>query len=408
MIDFKKIQQRIRNIDPLPLVQRLIILEMVALIFSTATTVIVEILVFLCFVCFKKLRHKILEAMNQPMVKMALVLYALVSLGVLYSAASFSDSVDMWGSWRKLLLVPLVASVYTDLLWKQRLVYFFIGVIALSAVVSFASYFFDFGIYKFPVGIVVDNHATQGMLFSVGMFASLVLLRFPFSPQFAHPWLLKLSAGLLALNIILVTPGRSGYLAFIVLITVFFFFGIQKRLKWVILVVAPLVILALLLASPTAKNRVLKGVDEIKNYEQSPEFTSMGIRMVMWKNTIALLKRFEHPVFGYGTSGFETAYKQQVAGEKGWQGKPVGDPHNQYLRILVEYGFMGMIIFLLFIFSFFRQGMNGPLYIMAIGVLIAWCATSMFSAHFTTFGEGRFLMIWCSALLSKTPLEKIP
>lgn len=393
--------------DPLTLVRSLIILEVVALIFSTAATVIVEILIFLCFISFRELRQRLLLEINQPMVVMALVLYAMVSLGVLYSAAPFSESLDMWGSWRKLLLVPLVASVYTTPLWKQRLVYYFIGVIALSALVSSAGYLFDFGIYKFPVGIVVDNHATQGMLFSVAMFASLVLLRFPFSPHFTQGWLLKLSAGLLALNIIFVTPGRSGYLVFIVLIMTFVFFGIQKKIRGVILVAAPLVILALLLASPVAKNRVLKGMDEMKNYEQSPELTSMGVRVVMWKNTIALLTRFEHPVFGYGTSGFETAYKQQVAGEKGWQGKPVGDPHNQYLRILVEYGFMGLILFLLFIVSFFKQGMNGPLYIMAIGVLVAWCASSMFSAHFTTFGEGRFLMIWCSALLSKTKVQKI-
>ncbi len=408
MIDYHKIQHGIRNIDPLPFVQSLIILEMVALIFSTAATVMVEILIFLCFISFKKLRLRILAEINQPMVRIALVLYAMVSVGVLYSAAPFLESLDMWVSWRKLLLVPLVASVFTDPQWKQRLVYYFIVVIALSALVSFSSHVLDVGIYKFPVGIVVDNHATQGMLFSVAMFASLVLLRFPFSPQFAHPWLLKLSAGLLSLNIILVTPGRSGYLAFIVLITVFIFFGIQKRIKAVLLLVAPLVILALILASPVAKNRVFLGIEEMKTYEQSPELTSMGVRVVMWKNTIALLKRFEHPVFGYGTGGFKTAYIQQVAGEKGWQGKPVGDPHNQYLRIFVEYGFLGLIIFLLFIVSFFRQPVKEPFHIMAIGVLLAWCAISMFSASFTIFAEGRFLMIWCSALLSVSLLEKLP
>jgi len=95
-----------------------------------------------------------------------------------------------------------------------------------------------------------------------------------------------------------------------------------------------------------------------------------------------------------------------VEGQKGWQGQPVGDPHNQYLRILVEYGLVGLILFLLFIFSFFRQGIKGPFYIMGIGVVLAWCATSMFSAHFTTFIEGRFLMIWCGALLSLSTSQK--
>ena len=167
------------------------------------------------------------------------------------------------------------------------------------------------------------------------------------------------------------------------------------------IVLAPLVILALLMVSPVAKQRISIGINQIQNYELSNELTSMGIRMVMWKNTIQLLKRFEHPVLGYGTNGFETAYKNQVGGQQGWQGEPVSDPHNQYLRILVEYGLIGMILFLLFILSFFRQNIKGHFYILGIGVLLAWCATSMFSAHFTTFGEGRFLMIWCGAMLSE-------
>jgi O-antigen ligase len=405
MADFHSFKTRFQKMDTLPLVRSLIIIEMVTLSFSTAAAVGIEILVFLCFIIFKQLRQKVLTAIHQPMVAMALILYAMVSIGVLYSAAPLSESVDMWGSWRKLLLVPLVASVYNDSLWKQRMVSIFIVLMALAALISFACHALDVGSHQ-SAGIVLGNHATQGMLFSVAMFACLVLMRFPFFREIIPSWLLKVSAVVLFLNILLITPGRSGYLVLMVLVMTFVFWGIQKKIRWVILVLAPLVILALLLASPVAKNRVLLGIEEIKTYEQSPDLTSMGIRVVMWKNTIELLKRFEHPVLGYGTSGFETAYKQQVSGRKGWQGEPVGDPHNQYLRILVEYGIIGLAIFLMFVASFFRQPVKGPFHIMAIGVLLAWCATSMFSAHFTTFSEGRFLMIWCSALLSVSSSPK--
>lgn len=392
--------------DLINLARSLIILEVIALMFSTAAAVIVEILIFLLFISTGRLRLRVFSQLKQPMVVMALVLYAMASIGVIYSVAPFSESLDMLGSWRKLLLVPLAASVYTNFLWKQKLVNIFIGISTLASLVSFAGYIFNFTIYKFPVGIVVNNWAMQGMLFSVATFACLVLLRFSvFSDAYAN-WLLKLSAFLLTLNIIFVTPGRSGYLAFVVLIMVFISFGVQKKLKIIMLVLAPLIILSLLLASPVARNRIFKGIDEIQSYEQSPKFTSIGIRIVMWKNTVQLLKNFEHPVMGYGTNGFETAYKKQVTGQKGWQGEPVGDPHNQYLRILVEYGFIGLILFLFFIFSLFKQNIRGPFYILGAGVLLAWCTTSMFSAHFTTFGEGRFLMIWCSALLSVNTIEQ--
>jgi len=354
MINYRDIHTKILKIDLINLARSLIILEVIALMFSTAAAVIVEILIFLLFISAGRLRRRVFSQLKQPMVVMALVLYVMVSLGVIYSVAPFSESLDMWGSWRKLLLVPLAASVYTDSLWKQKLVNIFIGISTLAALVSFAGYIFNFTIYKFPVGIVVDNWAFQGMLFSVATFTCLVLLRFSvFSNSYAN-WLLKLSTLLLTMNIIFVTPGRSGYLAFVVLIMVFIFVGVQKKMKVIMLVLAPLIILSLLMASPVARNRLFKGIDEIKSYEQSPKFTSIGIRIVMWKNTVQLLKKIEHPVVGYGTSGFETAYKKQVTGQKGWQGEPVGDPHNQYLRILVEYGVIGLILFLLFIFFLFQ------------------------------------------------------
>ena len=59
-----------------------------------------------------------------------------------------------------------------------------------------------------------------------------------------------------------------------------------------------------------------------------------------------------------------------------------------------------------FIFSFLSHKTKVYCYILSAGVLLTWCATSMFSEHFKTFAEGRFLMIWCSALLSVNTIEQ--
>lgn len=394
------------GIDPILLVRLLLITELGALLFSTSVTVIVEILIFICFLGFRTLRQLLFSALRQPMVVMALVLYLLVALGVLYSVAPFGESMRMWGSWRKLLVVPLAASVFNDFYWKQRLVVFFIVLATLAALVSFASFLGHFPIGKFPVGIVLQNHATQGMLFSVALFSCLVVLREPLVRTIFPRWLLIIFSSVLLLNIIFVTPGRSGYLALIVLVIMFLFFTVHGRSKGVIMLLSAASIALLLVISPTAKKRIIKAYNEISTYSTSAVETSLGVRIIMWKNTIALLQKNTHPAFGYGTGGFTTAYEQQVAGQKGWQGKPVGDPHNQYLRVLVEYGIIGGLVFLGFILAFFRQQVPENFYILGISVLLAWCATSMFSAHFTTFTEGRFLMIWCGALLSSCPVLK--
>lgn len=400
---FMRAQQYL-DINPASVAAILVVLLVFAMMVSTAATVIVEILLFLCVIGFRELRRKTFAALKQPMVLMALVLYFMITLGIFYGVAPFSESVDSWARWRKLLLVPMVAAVYTDPLWKQRLISAFICLSALAALLSFGGYLLDIG-NKHGAGILVQNWATQGMLFSVALFACLVLLRFPLPSVFVNTPLLIISAALLSLNIVLVTHGRSGYLALIVLIMVFIFFGVQKKPRLILMLLAPVLIVSALLISPVAHDRVLEGIDELKTYEQAQVPTNMGYRIIAWKNTITLLKRFERPFFGYGTRGFETAYaglmsEKQIEGERRWQDEPVHDPHNQYLIILVDHGLVGLLLFLLFIGAFFIQPVSGPYYILGIGVLLAWCATSLFSGHFGTAIEGRFLLVWCGAMLS--------
>ena len=138
----------------------------------------------------------------------------------------------------------------------------------------------------------------------------------------------------------------------------------------------------------------------MQTFETDPVKTSMGLRMIFWKNTMAILKKNEHPYFGYGTDGFKAAYTEVVEGRSGWQGEPSSDPHNQYLHILVEHGGVGVAVFLFFLLSFFFQRVPDPYYRLGIGIVCAWSASSLFSGHFSTFHEGRFFFIWCSVMLA--------
>lgn len=394
------------KVDPLTIARILILLEIFALAVSTAVTNIVEGLIFLVFIFCGKLRSRIFSVLKQPMVFMTLVIYLMVGVGVIYSVAPFSESMDMWGSWRKYLLVPLVAAVYDDDWWKQRFALVFVFLMTLAAMVSFIGGAFDFSITaKFPVGIVVDNHSTQGIFFAAAIFSCMVLLRFPSDHPIRSTWFLWMAIIVLSSNLLFITPGRSGYLAFIVCMVFFSFWGTKGITRVVLMVVVPLGIVGILLVSPVAKGRIQTGFHEIQTYEQDEniEISSMGIRTLWLKNTLALIKKNEHPLLGYGTSGFETAYAQQVAGLEGWRGVPTTDPHNQYLKILVEHGLVGFVLFCLFIGSFFRQPVQGTFYYLGFGVLLSWCATSLFSGHFTTFHEGRFILIWCSVMLAVSP-----
>ncbi|OGQ98794.1 MAG: hypothetical protein A2505_06580 [Deltaproteobacteria bacterium RIFOXYD12_FULL_55_16] len=369
----------------------LLIAEFVSLFISTSLTSVLEIILFATVLfCLGKLRERILPALQQPVVTMTLALIVVLCLGMFYGPVPFQEKIRILMGWRKLLLLLLAILVFDEPFWKQRLTCILVGTAVIGALFSW------FGLLGYTPTIVVHNHATQGMFFAVGAFAAMVLILYPPRPARITPgvrWGLGTSAALLVMNIVFVTPGRSGYLALLVLAGVACLGLFRGWLRVGLLVAVPLALVLLFSLSPVAKERLTRGVNEMRGYEQAQDYSSMGIRMVMWNNTVQLIR--ERPFFGYGLGGLKEAYREKVRGMSGWEGIVIDDPHNQYLKVTAELGLVGLLVFLGFIGSFFWQGVSGADRLLGLGVLLAWCATSLFNGHFSTAGEGRFLMLWC-------------
>lgn len=389
----------------LNLVRSLIMVEIVAMLIFTAVGVGVECLIFILFIISGELRQRFVASFKQPMVLTSMLFYAMITAGLFYGVASREEALDFWSAWRKLLLVPLTVSVFDEPIWKRRMATFFVGFASVAALVSAVSYFLNFQVYyRFSPGIVLDNHAAQGMVFALAVFTSVVLLRF-LPPSGKGFWITVAGLGIITINLIFITPGRSGYLAFLVFVMVAIFVTVPGKRRYIILVIVPIVVGLCLYASPVARERITKGVSEIAALEQSEQLTSMGIRMVMWKNTLGILTDPDFPLLaGYGTGGFKEAYRPQVAGQTGWKAEVVDDCHNQYMRIAVEHGAIGLLLFLGFIAACLRQSVSRPFKVLGIGALIAWCATSLFSGHFGTFAEGRLIYVWSGAMLAMPAL----
>jgi len=391
------------GIDMVRVARVMLLMELSVLLISTSAAVGVELLLYPLFLGSGVLRGRLVRALDQPMVRMALLWGGVLVLATLYCVAPLAEALDNLGSWRKLLLLPMAAAVFDDDRWKGRLVWTLLLTSTVGVVVSYGSWFLGTPIYKnksaYQVGIAIANHATQGMMFAVCLFTIAILARYARPVQAGWRWFLGLAGLAIFANLIFITPGRSGYLALLVMAGVAAFVLAPGRGRYFAVPAIVLGLGALLFFSPVASKRIMQGVSEIKTYEKSAELTSMGIRRYMWNNTLEMVKK--RPLLGLGTGGFSEGYRQQVAGQEGWQGQPVDDCHNQYLRIVAEQGLVGLAVFLALLWSFFRQPVGLPYRAMGLGVLLAWCATSLFSAHFSTFMEGHFIYLWCGALLCK-------
>ncbi len=392
--------------------RNLLIAFPVVLMISTSAAVALEVVIYILFVASASLRSRLLHALRRPESIALLAFGGMLVLGMLYGDAPWEARVRALAGWRKLLLFPMAIALFTDEVARRTFVKVFLG---FCIVVTLLSFLFDsLGVTITPrlsAGVVVHNYITQGLLLTIGAaIAAAALLR----PQVfsGDPFLgnrTTMGAALLAflINIAFVMIGRSGYLAalvaMVVVVATLAPIPLRTRLAAALGV---LVLIAVMLAlSERARERIVLALEELRTAETAPEVTSVGVRFVMWQNTLSMISK--NPVFGVGTGSFLEGYRREVAGRTSPNQAPTDDPHNQFLRILAEQGVLGFAAFAAFIVLSLAAPAPTPYRQLAAAALIAWCATSLFSSHFATFVEGRLIFLWIGVMLS-VPRPKPP
>ncbi|MBC8063860.1 MAG: O-antigen ligase family protein, partial [Chlorobia bacterium] len=99
-----------------------------------------------------------------------------------------------------------------------------------------------------------------------------------------------------SLNLALITPGRTGYVVFLVLTV--WCFAMSRGFKGVVLgaLVAAAVGGAAFVLSPSLKGRVMSGIIEAQNYSTDASETSLGRRMVMLDASVEMIRK--NPLLG--------------------------------------------------------------------------------------------------------------
>ncbi|HWP27885.1 MAG TPA: O-antigen ligase family protein [Xanthobacteraceae bacterium] len=377
----------------------------VVLMLSTSATVALEAVIYILFVASPSLRSRLLHALRSPE-SIALLAFGVILLfGMLYGDAPWEARWRALAGWRKLLLFPMAVALFANEISKRTFIKVFFG---FCIVVALLSFLFDgLGIDITPrlsAGVVVHNYITQGLLLTMGAaIAAAALLR----PQVfsGDPFLGNrpvMGAALLAflINIAFVIIGRSGYLAVLVamMVVVATLAPVALRTRIVTAIGVLLVVAMMIAVSERARTRIALAIEEIRTAESAPQITSVGVRFVMWQNTLSMIEK--NPILGVGTGSFMEGYRREVAGRTSPNQTPTNDPHNQFLRILAEHGLLGLAAFGAFLVLCLAAPAPTPYRQLAATGLIAWCATSLFSSHFSTFVEGRLIFLWLGVMLA--------
>lgn len=382
----------------------LLILLPAIIVISPSATAVIEVALYILFLSNQELRERFLNSLTQPFIIFGFLLFSYITLSAAWSEALLETQIEHIISWRKILLLPIAASLVNTPLAKRQFIIIFICFISLYASISWTFYLLDFSSYK-SASQLLRNHTTQGIVFFVAAFSAISLLVNKEKKNAYFITLLVISISIILSNSLVISTSRSSYVILIVLtVCAGVYFG---RKKAIFIVPILLTIVAILLAtSPTSNARILKMWNEITHSSESTQITSGGARVIFMRNTIPII--LNAPIFGHGLKSMPIKYAEQITGEEGWKSTVTTDPHNQYLLFLAEQGIIGLCLFLTFICYCFKQ--NPPLFYKYIGlsVLLGWLATSLFNGHFSSSVEGKFIFLWCGAMLSSATSRDQP
>ena len=340
---------------------------------------------------------------NNPAAMVAVALFCLYGLGMLYSSASWDMRLTWWFKYHKLLYIPLIVSVLTNEKYREYAIQAFLAGMLLVLIISYLKW----------LGIVPHKDIGQGYFVFKGRIAHNILMAFAvylmlkLAVQTAKPycWLWAIASVLGFLNIFFLVNGRSGQIILLVL-CVWFCWEIWRTKSIKYLFGGAVALLLILSALPNAGDfRLAQITQEIANHKPNEAQTSSGTRLEFYNNSLTLIKR--NPIFGAGTGSFESEYKQ-LAETQNTLATYVPNPHNEFLLTWQELGILGLFLLIVLFAMQWKAShriFNSQNHSMVDGyalrgLILTMTVGSLFNSLLLDAGEGKFYCVMAGVLLS--------
>ena len=337
-------------------------------------------------------------------IPIALIL-ALYGIGTMYSPGSAQDIWHYVSKAIRILLILLFIPLFQD---RKIRLFALGGFQAASVVVLFISYAIWLGLV--PPGslfkgtpedpVVFKLHLTHNVLMAFSCFLFAVMARF------CTGWLLKTTSiffcMLTAINVMILVPGRTGQLALILLLFYFFFsWGWKKGMVAAVSVVLIIALAGMIMPQTSVRRGLDKLVGETAEWMR-------GSREIMGKSTIYRLDVYaisleiigEHPIVGSGTGAFPKVFTEKLRNANKTGPYNLYNPHNEYLLIAIQFGLVGLVIWL---YLFLKQWLLAARLSLAWerlparGLVILILSASLISSTLIDHTEGLFYY-WMSAV----------
>jgi O-antigen ligase len=314
-----------------------------------------------------------------PVAMFALLFVALILLGFLYTPVSFTEAGLILDKYREFLYIPVFILIFRDSISRQWGLYAFLSAMLLTLILSYIMAFTGWEIGKGSgdnpeAPYIFKTYITQSVLLALAAYFIAM------QAWQERRWILPRAIVVLLIiyNIMFLSEGRTGYLVLFCLILLFCYQ--TYHLRGVIIGSIVLAILTVLAyqSSQVLKDRIDNISEGVQAYKQTETDTSIKMRLEFNENSLHLIT--QKPIFGHGTGSFSYEY-QKLAQDK--EIKLTTNPHNEYLMIGVQWGVIGIALFVTLLYILWLKAS-----LMAQGLVVTIAVGCLFNSFWLDSTEG--------------------
>jgi O-antigen ligase len=365
------------------------VLTAVALPWSTSL-VAIFVLCWLGAVAWTMDYRVYLQSLKRPICFLPLVYFALAGVAILWSDATWTETLYGIAPTAKLLLLPALFYHFERSSRGSWVLVAFLAsctvVMAMSWIVAFNPSFTLKSKGAEVCGIFVKNYIDQGQEFvlcaAALVYPIIVVLR-------ERKWLRAAVLGCIALsfifNMTFVVASRTALFAIPILFMMVVVFALNWRIAVPLSVVA--VLLGLAMAQSPRMCITFDTAGDYQRYSDRNDETSTGLRLEFWKKSIQFIR--EAPVIGHGTGSILGLFERAAVGKTGAAAVIARNPHNQTLSVAIQWGAVGVVV-LYAMWLFHLLLFRGDDWIACVGLVIVVqnILGSLFNSHLSDFHEG--------------------
>jgi O-antigen ligase len=222
----------------------------------------------------------------------------------------------------------------------------------------------------------------------------------------ARAWIDKSLGALVALLtvafVVLAQQGRTTYVTLTALLIFFILTQLKSTKKWLAMGVLLIAAVSIGMFSTKVQTRVAEVVADSRVEQTTQTISSSGLRLGFWRTTLDIAKH--NPILGTGMGTWADEYRKYVISTPNTPkiAASGGNPHQEYLLMASQLGFVGLALFLAWLGRCFvgSRSLGSHERIATQSLLVAFSVGCFFNSTLFDSATGHFFCIGLGILFA--------